>query len=188
MDIKKGLSYVAFGFLFTLVNINLNMNGGSLNITPDFIGWILFFLAFDKLGTYISDKKYMKWIALVLAVVTAALWILEMAKPELNVDIFTTLAAVVSVVYMFILFGVLENIARDYRSSRADTVKILKILNLVLYLAFLGISLFYLYNKSAYTVAAAAFTGIAALVAAIFTAFVLFGLRKEIKEYVPEEE
>lgn len=188
MDIKKGLSYVAFGFLFTLVNINLNLNGGSLNITPDFIGWILFFLAFDKLGTYISDKKYMKWIALVLAIVTAALWILEMAKPELNVDIISTFVAIVSLVYMFILFGVLEKIATDYKSSRADTLRMLKILNLALYLAFLGLSLLYLYNKSTYTVAAAAFTGIAALVAAVFTALVLFGLRKEIKEYVTEEE
>ena len=83
MNIKKGLSYVAFGFLFTLVNFNLTLNGGTLNVMPDFVGWILFFLAFDKLGTYISDKKYMKWISLILAVVTAALWILGMAKPEI---------------------------------------------------------------------------------------------------------
>ena len=187
MDIKKGLSYVAFGFLFTLVNFNLTLNGGTVNVMPDFVGWILFFLAFDKLGTYISDKKYMKWISLILAVVTAALWILGMAKPELDVDVFNTLAAVVSAVYMFILFGVLENIARDYKSSRAETIRMLKILNLVLYVAFMVLALAYYFVKEDALAVITAFIGITMLVAAIFTAFVLFALRKEVKEYTPEE-
>ena len=69
MNIKKGISYVAFGFLFTLVNFNLTINSVSICVTPDFIGWLLFFLAFDKLGTYISDKSYMKWNALVMSLI-----------------------------------------------------------------------------------------------------------------------
>ena len=187
MDIKKGLSYVAFGFLFTLVNFNLTLNGGTVNVMPDFVGWILFFLAFDKLGTYISDKKYMKWVSLVLAVFAAALWILGMAKPELNVDVFNTLAAVVGAIYMYILFGVLENIARDYKSSRAETIRMLKILNLVLYVAFMVLALAYYFVKEDALAVITAFIGITMLVAAIFTAFVLFALRKEVKEYTPEE-
>ena len=43
MDLRKGLSYVAFGFLFTLINFNLTVNGQAISITPNFIGWILFF-------------------------------------------------------------------------------------------------------------------------------------------------
>ena len=48
MNIQKALTFIAFGFLFTLLNININ----SINFTPSFIGWILLFLAYDNLGTY----------------------------------------------------------------------------------------------------------------------------------------
>ena len=66
LNLKKGLSFVAFGFFFTLINLNLTLNGAKLDVTPDFIGWILFFLAFDLLGTYVKDKLYLKWLSLVL--------------------------------------------------------------------------------------------------------------------------
>ena len=187
MDIKKGLSFVAFGFLFTLVNFNLTLNGSSLNVMPDFVGWILFYFAFDRLGTYISDKKYLKWISLILALLTAALWIFELAKPELNVDIFNTATTAAAAFYMFILFGVLENIAKDYNSSRTDTIRMLKILNLGLYIAFIVFALVYYFTRENTFAVITAFIGIVMLVAAIFTAFVLFGLRKEVKEYMPEE-
>jgi len=61
MNVKKSLSLIAFAYFFTLVNLNLQSNGTSINIFPDFIGWILFFLAHDKLGSYMDGKKYMKW-------------------------------------------------------------------------------------------------------------------------------
>ena len=75
MNIKKGISYVAFGFLFTLVNFNINFPSVSINIMPDFIGWLLFFLAFDKLGDYVSSKPYLKWMALALMIVSGAVWL-----------------------------------------------------------------------------------------------------------------
>ena len=71
----KSTGLKAFGFLFTLINLNLTLNGKTLNITPDFIGWILFFLAFDRLGSYVKGKEYLKWMSLVLAILSAALWV-----------------------------------------------------------------------------------------------------------------
>ena len=180
MDIRKGISYVAFGFLFTLVNFNLTMNGLSINITPDFVGWILLFLAHDKLGTYVENKAYLKWMALILAIFSATLTLLGYVSPGLNVSLFKSMLAVISVVYMFILFGVLEKIAADNNTSQAKTISILKILNLALYVAFVVCVLLTTQNLEVFATLSLVF-GAAAIISAIFTVVVLFKLRKEIK-------
>lgn len=182
MNLKKGLSLVAFGFLFTLVNLNLTFNGSSLNVMPDFVGWILFFLAIDPLGDYAADKKYLKWAALVLAVFTAAFWILDLAKPELDPGLVKTVVSVAETVYMFLLFGVLEKIAHDFASPLEGSIRTLKILNVALIAGFVVIGLLAAANGSMALTGTAAVLGVAALVAAIVTMVTLFKLKREIAE------
>jgi len=182
MNVKKSLSLIAFAYFFTLVNLNLQSNGTSINIFPDFIGWILFFLAHDKLGSYMDGKKYMKWTALVMVVVTAVIWVLDTFNPEMGIDLLKSAAAVVSVVYMFILFGVLEKVAGDLHSQRQQTIGMLKILNVVLYAAFIVVAILSAVYQNESLALVSAVIGLAALVSAIFTAVVLFLLRKEANE------
>ena len=182
MDLRKGLSFVAFGFLFTLVNFNLTFNGATVNVIPDFLGWILLFLAFDKLGTYVSDQKYLKWISLILIILSGAAWIFEIAKPELEIGILKTAVTVLSAVYMFLLFDSLERIARDYGSSREDTVRMLKIINPILLIGFVVAGTLAGSNGSNSLLGITAILGVCALAAAIVTAVVLFQLRKDISE------
>ena len=136
MNLKKGLSFVAFGFFFTLVNVNLRLNGTAVNITPDFVGWILLFLAFDKLGDYVAGKVYIKWLSLLLIVMSAAEWIYEVVKPELDTGAVKTFNTVLGGIYMFLLLGVLAEIARDYSSPRAGILGVLRFLNPALLLGF----------------------------------------------------
>ena len=186
MNLKQGLTFVAFGFLFTLVNLNITLNGSTLNIMPDFIGWILFFLAFDKLGKYVEDKRYLKWIALILTIATAVLWIFDIAEPAFSIGFLKTIVTVVSTAYMFILFGSLEKIAHDYESASETTLHMLKILNLVLSISFIVLALLAGYVSLENYALLAALAGTAALVAAIITAIVLFKLRKDISDRLPE--
>ena len=182
MNIKKAISYIAFGFLFTLVNINLTLNGKTLNVTPDFIGWILFYLAIGCLGKYVSDKPYLKVVSLVLAVVKAVVWVLDFVKPDVDIWVIKTVVGVVEAVFMFIFFGVIERIAADHGSSRADTIRILKWINIVSYVALEVMAIM----KDVLSIEAMATIllvfGLALLVSAIITMFVLFGLRSEINE------
>ena len=184
MDVKKGLSYVAFGFLFTLVNINLSFNGTTVNIMPDFVGWILLFLAFDQLGSYMEEKSYLKWISLIMIILTAVRWVLDVFMTEINIDILITVSAIISAVYMFMLFGVLEKIARDYGSQRESTLHMVKILNLALYIAFALLGLLTLVTESMGIGTLTLIVGIAALVTAIITLVTLFKLKKEIGNQV----
>ena len=182
MNLKKGLSLVAFGFLFTLVNLNLTLNGSALNVMPDCIGWFLLFLAIDCLGDFASDKKYLKWAALVLAVFTAAFWLLDVAQPELVPGALKTLVSVAEAAYMFLLFGVLEKIAHDYGSQREGSIRTLKILNLALFAGFVVIGLLAAARGSMALTGTTAVLGVAFLVAAIVTMVTLFKLKREIAE------
>lgn len=185
-NLKKGISYVAFGFLFTLVNINLNFSSGTLNVTPDFIGWILLFLAFPLLGAYASDKPYLRWIPLLMVVLTGAVWILDFAKPELDAGILKTVSGVISAVYMFVLFGVLEQIARDYGSSRADTIRTLKYINLIAYAVMIVSFLITELTRNLSYGAFGLIVGFVGLAAAIVTLVVLLRFRKEMHTRIAE--
>lgn len=187
LNLKKGLSFVAFGFFFTLINLNLTLNGAKLNVTPDFIGWILFFLAFDLLGTYVKDKLYLKWLSLVLVIITAADWVLEITKPELDTGAVRTFVTVLSGVYMYLLFGALEVIARDFKSSEESTIRILRILNIVLYLGFVAAALAGASSGASALLLLSAILGMAALIAAIITMVVLFRLKGEIGDKLDEK-
>jgi len=182
MNIKKALSLVAFGFLFTLVNLNLTVSGGTINVTPDFIGWILLFLAFDKLGNYVESKGFLKWISLGMAVMTCVIWGMETLKPELDAGSLKTLGAIVSLIYMYFLFGVLEQVAADSRSRYVSAIGTLKILNLVLYVGFIAAGLGVAAAGSSVLALLAAGIGVAALVCAVITAVVLFKLRREVRD------
>ncbi len=127
MDIKKALSFIAFGFLFTLLNININ----SINFTPSFIGWILLFLAYDNLGTYTEGKIWLKWTALALAVLSFAVWILGLTNPDFSTRVLDAIISVVSAVYLYFLLGILENVANDFGSSLTRKLHTVKYVNLV---------------------------------------------------------
>lgn len=189
MDLKKGLSYVAFGFLFTLVNLNLTLNGGTLNVMPDFVGWILFFLAVGCLGSYAAGKGYLKGLALLLAVITFFTWIVAIVSPELDLSGWNMIPNLLAAVYMFILFGILEQIARDYGSPLESRIRTLKILNLALYLGLTALGLLGLLGKGLELLAMLIIAvGVAALIAAIVTCVTLFKLRNEIRQKTADLE
>ena len=187
MNLKKALTFIAFGFLFTLVDLNLTVNGSQINFTPDFIGWVLLFMAFDNLGDYVKDKIYLKWLSLILTVVYAVIWFLDFAKPELSTDLIKTPAAIGSTIYMFILFGVLGKVAHDYGSKRESTIRMLKILNLVLYVAILVLSLFIHSEEDTVIAMIMIVLGAAIIVCAIITAVVLFKLKNEVNSILEKE-
>ena len=182
MNIKKALSFVAFGFLFTLININITLDTITVNFTPDFIGWILLYVGFDKFGTYVEKKKYLKVISLLLIIVSAALWAFDLFRLDLPISIVKSIANILSAVYMFELFTILTKVAEDNHSSHADTIRYLKYINVILILLLSVISL--IANRLTLSVLAVTITvlGVFALISAIISMVVLFRLRKEINE------
>ncbi len=184
-QIKKGLSFAAFGFLFVLVNINLNFNDARINIMPEFVGWILFFLAFDRLGSYTAGRKYLKWISFFLIILTAAQWLLAVTQffsyeTDMLAALLPTTVTILSTFYFFMFFASLVDIARDFNSPRADTLHFLRWFNLIVELAFLAMALIFIATGEASATLTLVF-GVAALVSAIATAVTLFRLRNDVR-------
>ena len=187
MDLKKALTYVAIGFLFTLINLNITIGTITINFTPDFVGWILFFLAFDKLGSYVEGKTYLKWMALVLAIISTAIWVLELAKQQLDISILSTIVSLVSLIYLFIFLGVLEKIAADQGSNTASTLHMLKYVNAFLDVAFVVVAVITGFNQNNQVlIMVTALLGALALVSAVFICLTLFRLRKDVVTKINE--
>lgn len=198
LSLKRGLSFVAFGFLFTLVNLNLKFNGATVNVIPDFIGWALLFRAYDMLGHYTEGKQYLKWTFLILLILSAVTWTYDLFMPEQAApQLLYTVITLISVVAMFLFFGVLEKIAADYQSPRQSMLRMLKYINVVLHAAVVILAMLYAGTISEGAASAAdvvgtpyqvtlvtmmGVAGVAALVSAIVTAVVLFKLKGEISD------
>ena len=181
-DLKKALSLAAIGFLFTFVNINLKINTLTINVMPDFIGWILLFMAHDNFGKYVAGKSFLKWTALILAIASIALWILGIYDPNMDLTLYTAVVNVIAAVYMFMLFSVISNVARDMGSAKAETITFLKYLNFFIFLALSALGFIGLRIDIKYLAIAATILGALAIGAAVISAIVLFSLRKEASE------
>lgn len=179
MKLKNGLTFVAYGFLFTLLNLNLTFNGHTVNVIPNCLGWLLLFLAHDNLKPYGEDKGYLKWTALGLTVVTAVIWIIGLMDPDFSISWLSILVSIVQAVYMFMLMGILGDIAADNQSSQQNALSTLRYLNPIL---LAGVTLFGYMSMflSEYFALIATAVGIVALAAAIWTAVTLFRLRREV--------
>lgn len=183
MNIKKGIRLIALGFLFTLVNVNLTSGNTKINITPDFIGWIMIFFGCGMLGDYVKGKPWYKWGAFLLAILSAALWVTELIDFNLNFDvkyleIGTTVA---TTLYILLILGLLQKIGKDYGSALTGNLGVLKIVYLVVYILFQAVSLFIDTLPLEVLSIILTIAGGAALVTAIITCIILFRMSIEIE-------
>lgn len=185
MSLRKAISYTAFGFLFVFVNFNLQFSGLTINIMPAFIGWILLFLSYGPYGDYMKGKSYMLWIPLVMTVAEGTIWFLGIAKSELmesqGIHIFSMIINIVSAVYWYLMFTILEKVADDNGTTRGPSIRVIKILSLILYIAINLCTLLTGVVDLALLGAVVLIGGIGLLVLVVVALVVLFGLRKEIR-------
>lgn len=182
-DIKKGIRLIAFGFLFTLININLTFGNVTVNVFPDFVGWILMSMAIDPLGVYTEDRRYLKYVCMAMIVLSGALWLLGILAPDLNTQILGSVCDLISAAYIFILFESLIHIGEDNGSAYTDMLRFLRWANLAVFIAFGIIGLLFpgVDSSNIRTAAIAVIPMILiGLVVAIMTAVTLFKLNKEI--------
>ena len=184
-SIKKGILYTALGFLFTLVNINLNFGSLTVNVMPDFIGWILILMALGKLGDYVESKSYLKYLAIGLIVINAVTWGLSIVMPDTNIWWLNTVIELISTIFIFIYFDSLRQVAEDAGSIYTDQLTFLRWVHVAVYLASAIITVFAgrltPEDINAANAALILGFGVVAIVVAIWTLIILFKLNKEIK-------
>lgn len=124
-DYKKGLIYIAVGYLFILININLRFTNFSFDILPNFIGYFLQFVGILLLKEYTNNKKYLHALSIILGVLTLILLVSDYMQTEIPYLRFVS--NIIDVIYMVLLFNVLIKIANDYHSYEEIKLKVIRI-------------------------------------------------------------
>lgn len=179
-NLKKAISFTAFAFLFIFVRFNLTINGATVDIMPDFIGWLLLFLAFDRLGDYGRGKEYLKWSAFVMMIATVVQFAFDVGRPDQTHQILDTVINIQQAIYIFLYLGIIEVVAEDVGSTRSDRIHTLRIVTLALdvFLILIGLFAARIDVPTVITVLAA---GTASLIVLIMLLLALFKLRKEVR-------
>jgi hypothetical protein len=152
-----------------------------IDIMPDFIGWLLLFLAFDKLGDYGKGKEYLKWSAFAMMLATVVQYALTVVRPETKYATFDLVINILQALYVFLYLGIIEEVAEDIGSVRSDRIHTLRIVTLAIDVFLLLIQFFAVRADipTAFTVIIA---GFASVIVLIMLLAALFKLRKEVKQ------
>ena len=188
LNLKKGLTYIVIGFLFTFISLNLKLNTANIDITPDYVGWILIFMGFDLLGDYVKDMKYLKWAAIGMAVLSLISWILAALSVSFDPDYLSTFINLAMILYFYFLLDPIEKIAEDNGSLRVSSIRTVR----MAMLGGIGLSviLFVLsfFADEKLTLFLVVMVMIIQVYVTIALAFDLFLVRKEISEKLKENE
>lgn len=180
-----GIGNAAWGYLFIYFNINL----GTLNILPNFVGYLLFHSAIKKLCDAERELNLLNTLVGILTIWHIASWIGDLLSFDLGalIPIADIIVSVVNIYFHFQLMTNLATIAAKYQPAGEDLDRtILNCRTFQTIMLTAAILLVYMTNQinavSIYTSIAVA---ILYLIAGIILMHTLFGLRKC---FVTEEE
>ena len=115
---KNGFHIIFYGMLFVLINIPIN----GVDILPDFIGYILFAIGYEKLKSKsIYFERVRKFIWLLIAISFVAFYrsaYMEIEMPDMSMIIPEILLAVITFVFIMLNFYNLFNGIRDIADKK----------------------------------------------------------------------
>lgn len=181
----NGIGNAAWGYLFIYFNINL----GTLNILPNFVGYLLFHSAIKELCDEERELDLLNTLVGILTIWHLASWVGDLLSFDIGalIPIADIIVSVVNIYFHFQLLTNLASIAAKYQPEGGELDR--SILNCRTFQTIMltaAILLVYMTNQinavSIYTSIAVA---ILYLIAGIILMHTLFGLRKC---FAPEEE
>lgn len=94
--------------------IHLNINLGTLNILPNWLGYILFYGALNVISEEEDSAKLLRPLAVLLGIWEALLWLLTLFGVSFDVPLITLFAEVIGLYFHFQLLTNLASIAKKY--------------------------------------------------------------------------
>lgn len=167
---------IAFGYLL----MHLNFNLGTLNVLPDWLGYLLILKALPPLGEYEPSALLLRPLGILLALWEGVLWLMALLGSNLNSYLFAVIATVITLYFHFQLLTNLAAAAARFDCPERGRILTLRTVRTVL------ITLFALpLPWDSYTVLT---IGVAAasVIVAIWICVVLFSFRRSLSETPPE--
>lgn len=106
----RAISHVAWAYLFLHLNINL----GSLNILPDWVGYLLILSALNTLGEEEPSAPLLRPLGELLALWEGVRWVMALLGREVSLYPVDLVAGILALYFHFQLLTNLAQIARRY--------------------------------------------------------------------------
>lgn len=123
--IRQALTKIAWAYVLLYLDFNLGINGHSLNVLPNWAGYLLIFSAIVLLGSELRSLLLLKPFCVLLGVVSAVDWVwMLLAGQELTgrLFLFFILITCVGIYFRFQMLTDLAQLAEDH-GIRADSLR-----------------------------------------------------------------
>jgi hypothetical protein len=173
-----GVKLIAFGYLL----LHLNLNLGSLNILPDWLGYILFLKTLPTLGEYEPSALLLRPIGILLALWEGVLWLMALFGSSIDGYLFIVISTVIALYFHFQLLTNLATIAERFTCPERGRILTLRTVRTILITMFaLPISW---ENYRVLSIGMA----VVFVIVAIWICVVLFSFRSSLSETIPEAD
>ena len=126
IQIRRALSKIAWGYVLLYLDFNLSVNGHTLNVLPNWAGYLLIFSAIMLLGSELRSLLLLKPFCVLLGVVSAVDWVwVLLAGQELTgrFFLFSILLICVGIYFRFQMLTDLALLAEEC-GIRADSLRL----------------------------------------------------------------
>lgn len=124
--IRRALTKIAWGYVLLYLDLNLGINGHTLNVLPNWAGYLLLFSAIVLLGAELRSLLLLKPFCVLLGAVSAVDWIwVLLTGQELTgrFFLFSILLSCVGIYFRFQMLTDLAALAED-NHIQADSLRL----------------------------------------------------------------
>lgn len=111
MSLKNAISKFAWGYFFLYFNINL----GTLNILPAFVGYFLFLSAIKDLKMEEKSMALLKPFGIILLIWKAVCWSLDLFSLSYSLVFITLITGIIEINFHFQALTNIASIAKKYQ-------------------------------------------------------------------------
>lgn len=126
--LADSVKLIAYGYLL----LHLNFNLGTLNVLPNWLGYILILRALPALGEYEPSALLLRPLGILLALWEGVLWTVDLVGSSLTGYLFTVIATVIELYFHFQLLTNLADIAESCNCPEHKRILTLRTVRTVL--------------------------------------------------------
>ena len=110
--LQNGLRKVAWAYMLILLDINLNIGQNTLDLLPDWAGYLLLLSAIPLLAPVLRDLPLLRPFCVALAAAEAVEWTAELLTGETFLYRILPVGALLTCLAMYVTFQLLTDLAR----------------------------------------------------------------------------
>ena len=178
--LQNGLSKVAWAYMLMLLDINLNIGQNTLDLLPDWVGYLLLLSAIPLLEPVLRDLPLLRPFCVVLAAAEAVEWTAALLTGQLLLYRFLPVSAILTCLAMYVTFQLLTDLARlaEGEGFPAGRLRLCRDLDVVIR------AILFLPLPWEEWIALAVVLAVAGMIVCIMIAVQLFSLRRRLGEAV----